>query len=152
MFEGRGKDASKEMTRNRIFCLVFLSTFSLSAIGQTSYLCISDLSVGFSFNKGSQSWERANFNVKNEKFMLSINSSGEWRWKEFGKEGTGVFCGKQFSEHGYLRCESFTQVSFNRKNLRFQSYYPVGYVNKGIVGNEGGDTPAITIGTCSPIN
>jgi hypothetical protein len=44
-----------------------------------------------------------------------------------------------------------TSLSFNKKNLRYMLIYELGYVSGGIVGNEGGDTPNMEIGKCSPM-
>ncbi len=42
-------------------------------------------------------------------------------------------------------------LTFNNKTLRFLLTYPIGYVNVGIAGVEGDDTPNMTIGKCSPL-
>ncbi len=59
-------------------------------------------------------------------------------------------CG-EFNDSGYLNCSGFYALSFNKKNLRFLLTYRVGYVNAGIAGVEGDDTPSMTIGKCSPM-
>ncbi len=130
------------------FLLAAVFPFTVNA--QNSYLCIADLSTGFSFDKVSKKWKSADFNVSGERFLLSKKNNA-WEWKKFGQESTSYNCSKDFNEAGYLHCESLIRVVFNRKNLRFQSYYSIGYVNKGVIGNEGEDTPYITIGQCSPI-
>jgi NAD-dependent DNA ligase len=90
------------------------------------------------------------WNVSKDKYLLSKSSKGEWQWKNFGKEGS-LTCDGEINEYGYLNCNGSEQISFNKKNLRFMLIYKVGYLNKGILGNEGEDTPRMDIGTCSPL-
>lgn len=133
----------------RGFSVALLSLFPLSVIAQTGYVCIADKAVGFSFDAYSKSWNHANFKVSDSKFVLSKNNAN-WQWKKMG-ESYPISCG-EFNEYGYIRCDSgFTQVSFNKKNLRYMKSYLVGYVNAGIAGKEGEDTPLLEIGKCSPI-
>ncbi len=139
------------MKRNKIISILLMS-FVPIAFGQSSYLCIADLATGFKFNNNTKRWESTNFNIKNSKYIIKKNTDGVWEWKDFGKNSMGVTCNKDFNESGYLRCESLIHVNFNNKSLRYILYYPVGYVNIGIAGKEGDDTPSLEIGTCSQIN
>jgi hypothetical protein len=137
----------KNVLKKSSLLLIFL--FSTNAIAQTGYVCIADKAAGFSFDTYSKTWNNANFKVSDSKYVLS-KSGGSWQWKKMG-ESYPSSCG-EFSEYGYLKCDNgFTQVSFNKKNLRYMKSYLVGYVNGGIAGKEGEDTPNIEIGKCSPI-
>lgn len=132
----------------KVFAVV-LGVFYVSSVYAEGYICIPDKATGFKFNKTDKSWHTATFNVKNDKYILS-NGSGKWRWKVIGeKDHDFGKCG-DFNEYGYINCDIFgSQITFNRKNLRYQSIYTVGYVSAGIAGTEGGDTPYIEIGRCS---
>ena len=57
----------------------------------------------------------------------------------------------EFTENGYLNCYGLETLKFNKKNLGFLLTYSVGYVTAGIIGVEGEDNPAMTIGKCSPM-
>jgi len=134
----------------KLIC-IFILVFSNMAVAQQGYVCVSDLATGFIFDKNLQRWKSANFNVNGEKYLLT-KKYGQWEWKGFGQEISLLTCSKDFNEAAYMHCDGVEKVVFNNKNLRFMKFYSVGYVNKGIGGNvEGGDTPAITIGTCSSL-
>lgn len=126
---------------------LFLTSFAYAE----GYICIPDKATGFKFNKADKSWNSTTFNVRNDKYVLS-NSGGKWKWKPIGEKDYDLSKCSDFNEYGYMNCDSLgVQVTFNRKNLRYQSIYSVGYVSAGIAGAEGGDTPYIEIGRCSPI-
>lgn len=127
--------------------LFFFSSISLA----DGYVCIADKSTGFKYDKNQRTWTTATFNVSDSKYTLT-QSNGQWKWNKFGEQN--IFpsnCG-QFNEYGYLRCSPImSSLSFNKKNLRYMLIYEVGYVSGGIVGTEGGDTPNMEIGKCSPM-
>lgn len=126
---------------------IFFLSFNSSA--QSGYVCLADSSTGFAFNSNTKTWNPTSFNVKDSKYLLSLNN-GKWEWKRFG-EKYGIPCSSNFNEKGYLRCDSIEEVSFNKVNLRYLLVYPIGYVNGGIAGKEGADTPSMEIGKCSPM-
>jgi len=123
---------------------------STAASGATGYICIPDASTGFAFNKSTKNWHSTNFNVDNEKYLLSVRD-GLWSWKTLGEDDFGIPC-SDFNEYGYMNCTLLTEITFNRTNLRFMAIYRIGYVSAGIAeGTEGSDTPHISIGKCSPL-
>ena len=125
--------------------------FSTAVFSQNSYLCIPDLATGFSYQKNIDKWNISTFDVAKNKYILTKSNTNKWEWKIFGEKYTNVNCDDAFNEHGYLNCNGFEQIQFNKKNLRFIKIYRLGYVNKGIVGIEGEDTPNMEIGKCSPL-
>ena len=129
-----------------------LGVCSLNLYAQTSYLCIPETSAGFTFNKSQQKWVSTNFRVDGKKYLLSKSKKGDWEWKKFGQQNSLEWCDGDFDEFGYLKCQLLGTITINKNTLRFQNYYPIGYVNKSTTGNEGEDTPYIEIGTCSAIN
>lgn len=138
------------MKKIKLLVTLLISTNSSLALSQTSYLCIPDLSTGFVYRKNLDKWATTTFDVSKNKYLLSKSSNGLWQWKNFGKE-LSINCKGEIDEYGYLICNGMEQITFNKKSLRFIKIYKVGYVNKGIVGNEGEDTPSMDIGTCSPL-
>lgn len=125
--------------------------YSAAVLSQNSYLCIPDLATGFSYQKNLDKWKISTFDVAKNKYILTKSNTNKWEWKIFGEEYSNVNCDNTFSEHGYLNCNGFEQIQFNKKNLRFMKIYRIGYVNKGIGGIEGEDTPNMEIGKCSPL-
>ena len=135
-----------------------LAIFPLSSYGEQSsntYLCISEESTGFYYEKGQ--WGHANFNVKNDKFILREIKVGELGY--FGKENSyGIFpigerhpelqCGISESENNFVCQGLLGQFYFSPKSGRFIKTYIAGYWD-GKDNNE--NTPAITRGRCSKI-
>lgn len=129
----------------KLFYLLLLSISS--TVYAEAYLCVGDQATGFSFNTSTKEWSQTKFNVKDAKYILSKGSE-KWEWKKIG-EKNGIECDSSFSEYGYMNCESFTKIQFNKKTLRYISTYTIGYVNIGITRKEGNDTSSIEIGKCS---
>lgn len=132
----------------KILSALILWALVNSALAQQGYICVADKASGFTFNKATNTWEHARFNVADQKYILSV-SQGAWTWKKLGEQSAGK-CGS-FSEYGYLNCETFgSRIYFNNRNLRYISYYLVGYVSGGISDSpEGSDTPSVEIGRCT---
>ena len=134
-----------------IVALLVCCFCSTSAFAQETYICIADLSTGFAFNKTTKNWFSTNFNVQDNKYVLSQKNK-LWYWKKVGApENATIECG-EFNPAGYLNCSSYGQVlSFNKTNLRFSLTNSVGYVSGELLGVEGSITPFMTIGKCSPL-
>jgi hypothetical protein len=137
------------MKMKKIFILLFSLFFSFNTFAQQSYICVADSSSGFAFNKTTKKWYPTTFDVKNAKYVLSLKDR-TWNWKEIGEEFSMTQCG-EFDKNGYLSCDGMLRLMFNKKTLRFLLTYEIGYVNVGIIGTDGGDTPNMTIGKCSPM-
>ena len=129
----------------KLFSLLLLSLSS--TVYAEAYLCVGDQATGLIFNKSSKAWSQAKFNVKDAKYILS-KGSGKWEWKKIG-EKYGIECDSSFSEYGYMNCNSFSKIIFNKKTLRYMSIESIGYVNIGVAGEEGDTTPHMEIGKCS---
>lgn len=137
-----------------------------------TYFCTAEISAGLAFNKSTKKWESTTFKA-DEKFALKmkflrvrkVNNS-------LGKEedvfdfnvsitmaGTnyaspcsydGSYQGSPITVNPYdvFRCNSaLTDYVFNGKTNRFLQMY-VGHYIQG----DGGDTPAVTGGTCTKID
>ena len=131
---------------------LFTSLFFYCSLAfSEGYVCIGDKSTGFRYDKSSKSWITSTFNVSDSKYTLTL-SNGQWKWNKLGeKSSLPSDCGK-FNEYGYLHCSPLLKkLTFNKKNLRYMLIYDVGYVNGGLFGNEGEDTPNMEIGKCSPL-
>jgi hypothetical protein len=75
-----------------------------------------------------------------------------WSWTKVG-ETFGISCGEneEFTERGYLRCESFSIIYMSRESMRFQVTYPYGYPNDAGTEDEGANDPFIEIGRCAVV-
>ena len=138
--------------RVAIFTVLLATVAAIACAAEpTSYLCIADKATGFSFNKERRVWQQANFNVKDSKYLLS-QRDGKWGWKRFGEQYDDGQCSDRFNEFGFLHCNNvFDAILFNKQTLRYQLFYPVGYVSKLDSKDSGSDTPSLEIGTCSAL-
>ena len=76
----------------KLALLVFVDIFySTSAIAEKqpkhSYLCVADKSIGYKYNKNSNTWEIAKFNVENEEYLVSLFADGGDRTWKVKKKG-----------------------------------------------------------------
>jgi hypothetical protein len=137
-----------------VFVVIFYST---SAIAEkqpkNSYLCVADKSIGYKYNKNSNTWEIAKFNVENEEYLVSLFADGGDRTWEVKKKG---------KEHMYIcqninRCQSvFGLFLMNPNSLKFmdiyfRDYLSVTYEDPYTKEFYGPDTSSMTIGKCSPL-
>lgn len=146
-------------------CIAFLASaiallFSGTAVASDAYLCIADLSTGFSFNKDTGEWHRANF-AAGEKYVLSKAKEGEWVVMKMGQDHPLLRCPGDFNAGNNLICsDGINDFRMNRHLLRYLRAFLIGYYVdysdlKGLPGipamKEGGDTPELEIGKCAPI-
>ncbi len=148
------------MMSNTVFMLL-LAFVSVNAAAQ-EWLCIADMFVGFTFEKGK--WKAASGSHR-QKYVLGMATENEiraarllkksppvWVVKKFG-QNYGISCG-DFNEQEMLLCHDVQEFSFNRQTGRFLYTYPIGYF--GVLSNEigtkkeGADTPRMMIGKCHP--
>jgi hypothetical protein len=141
--------------RLMLFSLAMLA-YAGRAEAQT-YLCIADMATGFRFDKPTKKWVTAQFDVTDDKYILTkkwseIGKGMRWTWTKVG-ETFGTTCGEkeEFTERGYFRCESLSIKYMNRENKRFQVTYPYGYPNDADTEEEGANTPHIQIGRCAEV-
>ena len=125
--------------KNLLVSLI-VACVSTSALAET-YLCIAEAAGGVKWIDGK--WSGTSFNP-NQKYLLRNN---EWVW--FGYQ-SGTQCKPDLFNKDILSCvSSLDHVRFNKKNLRFSAYYTGTYVFGQA---QGGDTPAVNVGTCSRID
>lgn len=128
--------------------LVFFSVLADAAENAQAYLCIPDTSVGISFNKVTKHWEPTTFALASKKYLVKKVAKG-WTWADFRSPALTSPC-PDFNKSGIMVCDAFPQqIFFNRDNSRFQTFYYAGYIS--YLGEEGGDTPNMEIGTCAPL-
>ncbi|MBA7495965.1 hypothetical protein ES702_06561 [subsurface metagenome] len=128
---------------------------------EVSYLCVADLATGFRFDKTRKKWVSTDFSVDN-KYIVSKGSSyssyrqkkdGLWEVKDHGVK-LGHICADDFSRGVFICSSSFEEFRMDRDGLRFIHFYKSGYWGDNNTRNtkyEGDNTPAITIGRCSPL-
>lgn len=147
----------------RTLCLIALSALmtasvAVSAETSRSWFCVGEQSTGFAFRDGA--WRQTNFT--NEKYILKVRTQTDLdrcRGLELGK--CPKFTGYVFAPFGQefgdacrnnnpetIVCSGpVTYVIFDKSTLRFLHAYTAGYVD----GDKPGNTPAISIGTCTPL-
>jgi hypothetical protein len=147
-----------------------------------AFLCITEQSTGFAFDKARQQWRIAQF-APGKKFVIRrvtkdtvqefpngsrIPLSGAaWAVWAFGNDKIAyATCARDFSDFGMLFCEDSmtTHTEFNKKTGRFINGTLYGYVQGAIHAPaimpgeapvdmpEGSNTPYMEIGTCSTIS
>ena len=130
------------------------------------YLCIADAGTGFFFDAANRRWRSTTFSVEGKRYIIRRPIAGRtedhfWhedpRWviEEIGATMLSNSCPTEFTEYEFLTCEaSGDTFTFNRRSMRFQKVYPIGYVVRQYPqpSSEGGDTPSIFIGRCSRLS
>lgn len=140
------------------------------------FLCIADLATGFSFDKTTKTWESTNFRVDGQKYIVKKVSEknkqdaeiikklkGEkklfWKVTEFGKESlvTNTYC-EYYTPNDTIICDFgiFYKYKISIKNLRYIKISTWGYwdddlTDKNSFKKEGGNSPHLEIGKCSPL-
>lgn len=120
-----------------------------------SFFCKGELSTGFRWD-GSK-WAIAKFTTENDQYLIRpykapLYPDETYGVYRMGEEYPRHIC-KNTKEPGYgihLVCGGLGYgFIFSEEKLRFQDYYGIGYIS-----GEDGDanTPALTIGKCSPID
>ena len=123
-----------------------ISTFALSQ--EVTYLCVSDLSTGFTYEKNLHKWTNSKFKA-DEKFIVKKLKS-EYTVKKFDVNFITNCDGANTHVNGFLNCPIPDGDFFvNLNSKRFQYYQRIGYVGTDKSIDEMGLTPHVTIGTCS---
>jgi hypothetical protein len=123
-----------------VFLALVVLTYSGSVDAQM-YLCIAEVATGFWFNKSTKSWETAQFDLKEEKYILK-GSNDRWTWTKVGEQ-FGDTCNKGFADAGYFRCDRLSIIYMNSNNLRFQLTSPTGYPDSHESNGEAANTPTL---------
>ena len=153
------------MNRTKIIILFVLSFvaaiqfYNPLVAGAEQYLCVTEHSTGFFYNKSSRSWERRHFRTDN-KYIIRKSNSKDISYKviEVGEKIPDYICKDEFDKDGYLYCENSHEYllgtlgirinsgnfSFNKENGRFLEFIIGGYIS------DDKDSPYISIGVCSP--
>jgi hypothetical protein len=112
--------------------------------GPSTYLCISDYSVGFHFEIKS-GWRSTNFRAgekyilrtlsdeERSRFSFVIKKNDTWGLFEFGDTSARVGCHiyePGGAGQGVFMCHGPWDLSFNPRNLRYELHMPGGYTSK----------------------
>lgn len=148
------------------FVACFLLAQPTMAGPAEAYICVAEMSAGLQFDRSQSAW-RSNVFDTTHKVVVKRATPAEaavgWRWAVWtlGERTLPTYvCKQDFDARGFLYCEGFGQFKFNNKNLRFISSYMIGFVDDGLAEEkssagapraEGGDTPLVRGGKCSPL-
>ena len=126
--------------------IVLLLTFTKILYAQVSYLCISEKSTGFQYNKSRQNWEFVQFNNK-EKYVIK-NTSSTWDVRKMGDSNSLMLTCTKSKPNTIVDCTSVGEhFTFNPVGMKYIYYLSGGYAVPALFP----DTPLIEIGVCSPI-
>lgn len=133
--------------------VTLVALFAVALMSESShgsdrnYLCVGDMATGFKYNGAK--WESVNFFVNDSKFAVKISGLAVEVTK-IGDSYPMASCDLYAEDAGQFSCGGLGfGFVMNFRSLRFQTFYGIGYI-AGEDGNDP-DTPAITIGKCSPL-
>ena len=132
-----------------LFAILALAGSPLGA--EEIYQCVPEQAAGFIFDPSSSRWKSVNLVAENAKYIirgaispegaLSIMSAGTNYEECRSSEGYGN------TNQAYFEC-FFGEFIFNKNTGRFIRTYTAGYTD-GLDNDK--NTPAILIGSCSPL-
>lgn len=133
----------------------FICTIILIGSAQAAdrFFCVGDQASGFVLENGK--WRTATFNTKDDKYVVERippfqGLGGEtltWAVKRMG-QSSDVFQCRESGEDRIICGGLGYGFVFNPKTLRYLEFYGLGYVD----GDAPNNTPAITLGTCTPLS
>ena len=133
-------------------CLLTTLLVATSVYATDSYLCVAEMTTGFTYDATKKSWKSADF--RSEKKLAITRAKQKpyaWEAKEVGDSRPAATCERDFNEAGNLFCSGVFDLRVNKRQLRFLYVYPIGYWSDDS-GNpayrEGDNTPALAIGKC----
>lgn len=138
-----------------------------------AYYCTNEATGGVKYSPQLQKWTSGSF-LPDKPFVIRLEFLNSRRQKQFDwtelstvnsfsvtvteagskdahacKDASNYKAPVEVWDDGWLRCNvALSELRFNPENNRYMSAYLVGYVG----GDNGGDTPAISIGTCTKVN
>ena len=137
-------------------CLMTIPVVS-AAVSANGYICDTDMSTGFAYDKGQERWHIATF-ASTKKFVVARGkaSSDPWTVTEVGSAYPTCSSGR-WREDGFFFCDAGLLGEFimHSKDLRFEYVYLYGYVGVNHappalhLAPEGDDDPALLIGRCT---
>lgn len=160
--------------KNSVFAVIaaFLATPALceGEMETGTFLCISEMSTGFKVAEGQ--WQHVRFKVGGQYIVRPLREAHTFFREEtplvqyavfrFGEEavladayadrGFSVAVGDETWHMGYLDAGGlgFNTFAMDNETLRFTSTYLGSWVSQNPnAAQEGGDTPSITIGSCT---
>jgi hypothetical protein len=130
-----------------------LTLLATPVSSEERYLCETVTSGGVRYDTTSKEWVGTRFKTTKSLIISKPTDGGPYEGRAFvvTKLGTSYAsgsCAKPFDSEGNLKCGMlFGELLFNKNTMRFLSTYMFGYLD-GIDNND--NTPAISIGVCSP--
>ena len=131
--------------RHVIFSIFVLTPFKSLAAQDNQFICIAEKSTGFSLSGGK--WISTDFTTSKIKYLVKKSEKfpDKMSVHEFGVDTPKYECTFDAIK---IVCDDYLRyMTISIDNLRFQEIYGVGYV----FGDYPGNTPSMTIGTCSRI-
>ena len=143
------------MRQLSVLIFIALTLIYCHAFGAEKYICTSEKTIGFKYNKTSKEWQAASFSEHKYVISKPEDAKAEFVVTEIGSSYPLATCKYPIQkEYGWLNCESgFSDFRFNKINGRFMRSFMSGYISvlPSINGqtDETSDTPSMEIGKCS---
>lgn len=140
------------ITKRHAASLLFGVLFASAANAADSYLCVAEMTTGFTYDATRKAWKSADF--RSEKKIAVTRARQKpyaWEAKEVGDSRPAAVCEQDFNDAGNLFCSGVFDLRFNNRHLRFLYVYPIGYWSddaSAAPSKEGANTPALAIGKC----
>jgi hypothetical protein len=140
----------------RIFIIVIFLSLSVPTLADDAFVCIADLTTGFTFDGTPKKWRSTNFRATSKYFVSKSKTSGEWEVKSVGDPVPLSSCTSVRNDEELVCSEALGwEFRMNRYSLRFLYAYLLGYwddrTRPPTYVKEGLRQPYLAIGACSPL-
>lgn len=144
-------------TKSLMLAALLASAYASPALAEgETLLCVGELSTGFRLD--GKNWTIAKFNTDKDRYVVKPVKLKDYSGSPVNYEVTQL--GEQYAIHECFRAEGNAGIEMvcgglgmgfivNFKTLRYQETYGIGYLDGE---DKPGNTPAISIGKCSPLN
>jgi len=134
-----------------------------AAVHAEGWICIADQATGFIYDAAAQKWKSTTFRVDSSRYLIRRpeGRTSAWEVREFGNPSdvlASAWCKNETNEAGFLFCGGlWRDFVFNAINNRYILTFQGSYITYNpmaqleVLRKDGGDTPYIEIGTCSPL-
>jgi len=139
----------------KIILGILVAVFASPLYSADAYLCITEQSIAFLYNKSTKEWKGANFK-HNKKYVIkkSNKKNVAWTVTPHGSNDYTLNCRYGFNKLGYIRCNDIYRFRFNNKTMRFSLIVDGMYVvDPQFIkdGRDGEFLPNMSIGKCSEL-
>jgi hypothetical protein len=120
----------------RIVCLLVCLFAASGAHAADSYLCVAELTTGFTYDAEQEVLEERGFPLRKEICHHPRQSRSHMPGKprRSATARPAATCERDFNEAGNLFCSGVFDLRFNKRQQRFLYVYPIGYWSDAATG------------------